>query len=206
MTTQPTLTTALSPFEKWEGLRERKSATFAKEGVWTSEIKRFAKGADHAVIYFDRLEDAPGYLSDAALVTLKMVKRGRSGEKTFLKEFAGFIRTGFQDRIESGGSRYVTYSREGSNLYRPRSGATLLHSMMMGDHATTCFRALATGSVVEFNMRLDYHTSPIMAERGLHGDVLTVTARKGNSVQEFVLDSQVSLHNSARFGFGTEGQ
>jgi len=184
---------------RWERLRT--------EAVWTPEVRAFAKKADLAVLYFETISDSPSWLQDAAFVEMKLVqeaKLGRKTEKTMYVKFAGFIGTGHRDDLRevTGDYSWKEYSREPANLYRPTRGSWLLYLYPnQATHAHSILMSVAANSALEFRVRLDYHTSPVLAERGLHGDVLTVEARKGKRRLGFDLDTQCTRHNSARFGF-----
>lgn len=111
-------------------------------------------------------------------------------------DFAGFIGGGHQDKLGAQGG----YCRMESNHYRPTNGAWLLYNYG-NSHTRTCLMAVPSRASVRFEARLDYGTNPIMAERGLHGDMLQLVFEKNGREQRFTLDTRVSLHNSARFGF-----
>ena len=182
-------------YERWERMR--------KESLWTPELRTFARKADLVVVYFETVPDAPSWHRDAAFVELKFVQENRGGaEKTMYVKFAGHIGTGHRDGLRGGDVSWAEYSRESENLYRPTRGAWLVYLYPnQSTHAHSCLMAIPTRSELEFRVRLDYHTNSSMAERRLHGDVLSVLTTKGKKRQEFHLDTAVHQHNSARFGF-----
>ncbi len=60
---------------------------------------------------------------------------------------------------------------------------------------------------MEFGALLDWHTSPVLAKHGVHGDVLSLTVRKpldGGRTKVlgyYELATQTGEHNTARFGW-----
>ena len=194
-----TETEARPHYSRWEVMRD--------EAVWTPAMRAFAKKATCAVLYFHRVSDAPSWLRDAAFVEIKLSRARRDNvEESMTVKFAGFIGTGQRDAlrtVESTTDSYgwKEYSKEEHNLYRPQSGTWLLH-LFPGQlaHAHSCLMAIPSGAKLTFHTKLDYHTSPVMAEHGLHGDVLTVEAHKDKKQVSFDLDTIVTRHNSARFG------
>ena len=119
-------------------------------------------------------------------------------------KFAGHIGAGYRNDLRTVTSEYTwqEYSRESQNLYRPTSGSLLLHLYPnQATHAHSCLMAIPSKAKLRFRMRLDYTSSPVLAEAQLHGDVLILDVYNGRQRQSFDLDRQVSRHNSARFGF-----
>jgi len=184
-------------YERWERLRS--------EATWTPAVRAFAKKADLCVVHFDTVPDAPSWHRDAAFVELKFVKENRTGqEETMHVKFAGYIGTGHRDDLRevTGEYSWQEYSREPENLYRPTAGSWLLYLYPnQSTHAHSCLMAIPSKSKLVFRARLDHATSPVLAESRLHADVLVMETSKNDKRQEFSLDTQVSKHNSARFGF-----
>ena len=186
--------------KRWERMRE--------ENKWDASIRNFAKVATHAVLRFDRVPDAPSWLRDACVVEIRFVRERRDGvEESLTVKFAGFIDNGRRDAlrtVEPDGDSFgwKEYSSEADNLYKPESGSWYLPLYPgQATHAQSCLLAIPSGAKVTFRTRLDYHSSPTMAEVGLHGDVLVVEIDKGKRRSSFNLDSPTTRHNSARFGY-----
>lgn len=199
MTSVATVESESSPhYEQWERLRS--------QVTWTPELRAFAKKSDLCVLFFNAVSDAPSWHRDAAFVTLKFVqeKRGDRPEKTMYVKAAGYIGTGYCDDVRTVSSEYPRqeYSREPQNLYRPTSGSWLLYLYPnQATHVYSCLMTIPSKANLVFRVRLDYASSPVLAEARLHGDMLTLDVTKGLACQGFDLDTQISRHNGARFGF-----
>lgn len=195
-----TETTTPPHYPRWQAMRD--------EAVWTPAMRAFAKKATSAVLYFHKVSDAPSWVHDAAFVEIKLIRERRdSVEESMTVKFAGFIGTGRRDAlrtVEPNADSYgwKEYSKEEHNLYRPTSGTWLLHLYpSQSTHAYSCFLAIPSGAKLVFYVKMDYHSSPAMAEHGLHGDVLVVEVSKGKHRSNFDLDTIATRHNSARFGY-----
>lgn len=66
-------------------------------------------------------------------------------------------------------------------------------------HAGSVLATLRAGDEVRFEFRADDHSSPMMRERGLHGDVLALMVRRGGKIAaDFELQVHVSEPGSSR--------
>lgn len=195
------LTMSSSSYARWERLRQ--------EALWTRELQAFVKKADHVVFYFTNVSDAPSW-QNASFVEMKIVKKSSvfKQEETMQATFAGHIYAGHRDdlyRVQSDfGEGWVRYCEEPQNVYRPTGGTWLLHLYQTQQtHIKSCLMSLPVGGKIELDVLLGHHSSPLLAESRLHGDVLLVRSTKGKKKLSFDLDVHICRHNSARFGFMT---
>jgi len=167
---------------------------------WTPEIKRFMRQAKACVLRFRRDPDAPSWNSERCFVSVELIKGDGARETRLEFEVAGRINNGHLDRTRQIGdvNTYAVYKESDDNVYAPDSGVWLLHPNF--DTCGSVLRSIATGANVIFTVNLDGGSNGYLAEHGLHQDVLCVTIQKGDKQARYLLDSQTSPHNTARFG------
>jgi hypothetical protein len=141
-------------------------------------------------------------------VTVRLEKRIHSSDP-FENGRTSTIRfPGFKGRISPGYLDVTTpiegdahYSWEDSNAYEPKRGCWVITSCQFHRELRAAFDSIRTGAELSFNVDLDAFSNGYCARARLHGDVLRMTAKKGNSSRVFILDATICAHNTARFGY-----
>jgi hypothetical protein len=175
-------------------------------------VIRAARGGDVS-LHGHTAHDRASY-SDAFVFEVTATDRGNGRDKVERRttiEVPGYVSNGHTSTREErtfDGSKVVAY-RE---VYRPLKGHWWLS--YQADRVLDILELLPSDAEVSFHVYLDAGTcellvraeAPMNYERiqGLHGDALYLEAsylvRGKRKVRRFLLDTQVSAHNSARFG------
>lgn len=158
--------------------------------------------ADYLVFRFHEIPGMPSYHRDAREVAVRATYRDRSQAETAREwRTRGYVRGGRLDATHEHDG-HVRYSEDPINLYTPPSGAAW--AVFVTDPVRAVCESLPAGAVITVMVRLDWASNGYMARAGLHGDVLMISARWKRGAREyqrnFVLDTDILPHNSARFG------
>ena len=159
------------------------------------------------VVRFERDTTAPSYQSDRAIVTIECSVRSgdsyNSPRETRTVTFPGWIGAGHDDQVSTRTHEGRPVRAYEGGIYAPASGAWSLYAIEA--RLRSVIDLLPSDAELTFRARLDWHTNPIHVDARLHGDALELqaevhTASGRTKTYEFLIDSHVGLHNSARFG------
>lgn len=179
----------------------------------TKEIKNTIRKADSVCFDFYEIPGLERYERDKKEVTIRCAIRpnGHQGPETRIEfeKCSGRIGNGSRDKVQprSDGEVY-DYSRDADNTYEPKRGTWVMLCARQQDHLQSIFRLIPTGSELHIEVRLDYGSNAYCVRNRLHVDQLVIRAtpidRRGKRLNqlEFLLDSSVGEHNTARFGNG----
>lgn len=142
--------------------------------------------------HFTHLRDRPEGVAEVSFEP-----HGRSYRTAI--QMPAVIREGYTDARETPKSidGYARYTER----YRPETG----YEHFLEEAFVTAVLSCPVEAQLLLDVRLDGLNSPLLVDASLHGDVVYLLAKwqKGEQhvYRKFMVSAQVSLHNSARFGY-----